>query len=61
MTMPRLQFDVERTRANAAAIHRAEHLDIANGIQAQTLGDARLDQLHDAWNGGLGILGGHAK
>src|ERR1700684_2893067 len=55
----RLQFDVERTRANSAAIHRAEHLDIADGVQAETLGDSSLHQLHDAWNGGLGILGRH--
>ena len=36
----RLQFDVERTRANAAAVHRAEHLDVADRVQAETLWDA---------------------
>src|SRR6202050_2010511 len=46
-------------RANTAPIHRAEHLDIADGVQAETLWDASLDQLHDALNGGLGILGRH--
>src|ERR1700734_1724471 len=53
------KFDVERTRTNAAAIHRTENLDIADGVQAETLWDASLDQLHDTWNGGLGILGRH--
>ena len=55
----RLQFDVERTRANAAAVHRAEHLDVADGVQAEALGDAGLHQLQDALNGGLGIFGGN--
>src|SRR5208283_5458171 len=47
----------ERARANAAAVHRAKHLDVADRIQAEAFGDARLHQLQDALNGGLGILG----
>src|SRR5208337_1815307 len=41
----RLQFDVERTRANAAPVHRAKHLDVADRVQAEALGDAGLHQL----------------
>ena len=55
----RLQFDVERTRADAAAVHRTEHLDVADRVQAETLGDAGLHQFQDALNGGLGIFGRH--
>ena len=33
-----LQLDAERSRANAAAVHRAEHLDVADRIQAEALG-----------------------
>src|SRR5271166_6110175 len=50
----RLQFDVERTRADAAAVHWAEHLDVADRVQAEPLGGAGLHQLYDALNGGLG-------
>src|SRR4029077_18288444 len=53
----RLQLDVERTRANAAAVHRAEHLHIADWVQAEAFGDAGLHQFQDALNGGLGIFG----
>jgi hypothetical protein len=53
----RLQFDVERTRAYATAVHRAEHLDVADRVQAETLGNAGLHQLHDALNRSLRILG----
>ena len=53
----RLQFDVERTRADAAAVYRAKYLDVADQVQAEALGGAGLHQLQDALNGGLGILG----
>jgi hypothetical protein len=53
----RLQFDVQRTRANAAAVHRAEHLDVADRVQAEAFGDAGLHQFQDALNGGLGLVG----
>jgi ABC-type branched-subunit amino acid transport system permease subunit len=37
-----MQFDVKRTRADAAAIHRAQHLDVANGVEAKPLGDSMI-------------------
>ena len=39
---------VERTRADAAAVHRTEHLDVADRVQAEALEDAGLHQLQDA-------------
>src|SRR5208282_2220464 len=55
----RLQFDIERTCANAATIHRAEHLDVADGVQAEAFGDAGPHQFQNALNSGLGIFGGN--
>jgi hypothetical protein len=40
-----LEFDVERSRADAPAVHRAQHLDVADGIEAEASGDAGLRQL----------------
>src|SRR5262249_28663823 len=37
-----LQLDVEGTSAKTAALHRAEHMDIANGIEPETLRNALL-------------------
>src|SRR5580704_6625678 len=34
-----LQLDVERTSTEAAAVHRAEHLDLAYRVQPETFGD----------------------
>src|ERR1700722_11025716 len=53
----RLQFDVERTRANAAAVLWPKLLYVANRVQAKAFGDAGLHQFQDALNGGLGLLG----
>ena len=36
----RLQFDVERAGADAAAVHRAQHLDVADGIEAEALAES---------------------
>src|SRR5271155_1402162 len=55
----RLQFNVERSRANTAAVHWAEHLDVADGVQAEALRNTSLHQLHDAQNSGLRILSGY--
>jgi hypothetical protein len=52
----RLQFDVERSCAHAAAIHRAQHLDVANGVETKPLGDAGLHQFDDPRHGGLRIV-----
>src|SRR6202165_5228924 len=51
----RLQFDVERSCADAAAIHWAQHLDVANGVEAKPLGNASLHQFDDPRYGGLRI------
>ena len=51
-----LQLDVQRPCTHAAAVHRAEHLDVADGIEAEPFGDPRLHQLDDARHGGLGIV-----
>jgi len=39
-----LQFHVERAGADTAAVHRAQHLDVADGIKAEALRDAGLYQ-----------------
>ena len=52
----RLQFDVERARTDAAAVHRAQNLDVANGIEAEALGDPCLHQLDDALHGGFRVV-----
>ena len=54
-----MQFDVERASADAAPVHGAQNLDVANGIEAEALGDPCLDQLNDAWHGGFGVVRGH--
>ena len=48
---------LSEARADAASVHRAEHLDVADRVQAEAFGDAGLHQLQNALNGGLGILG----
>ena len=55
----RLQFDIERARPDAAAIHRAKHLDIANRIKSEPLGDPCLHQLDDARHGSFRIVRRH--
>src|SRR6202171_1499106 len=37
-----LQFDIQRTGSEPSAVHRAEHLDVAHGIEAEAVGDALL-------------------
>src|SRR5262249_54854893 len=37
-----LQLDVERSCTKTAAVHWVEHLDIANGVEAEALRDALL-------------------
>ncbi len=51
-----LEFDVEGACSGAAAVHRAENLDIADGIEAKTARDTGFDQLDDARNRDLGIV-----
>ena len=42
-----LEHQVERTRARGAPVHRAEHLDVADGVEPEAPRDAGLDQLAD--------------
>ena len=51
-----LQFDIERAGADAAAVHRAQHLDVADGIETEPLRDARLHQFDDPRHRGFGIV-----
>ena len=41
---------------HAATIHRTKHLDVADGIEAKTLGNPRLHQFDDAGDGSLWVL-----
>src|SRR5262249_17306630 len=52
----RLQFDVERARTDAAPVHRAQHLDILDGIEAEAARNPGFYQLHNAGNGGFRIV-----
>ena len=42
-----LQFDVQRTSADPAAVHGAENLDVPDRIQAETLRNSGLHQFDD--------------
>jgi hypothetical protein len=44
---------------SAPAVHRAQDLDVANGVKAEAFGDPGLYQLQDAPNGCLGVFGRH--
>src|SRR6202035_1738863 len=48
-----LQFDIQRTGAERAAVHRAEHLDVAHGIEAEAAGDTFLDELDEPRDGNV--------
>ena len=49
-----LQFDIEGACADAAPIHRAKNLDVADGVEAESFRNACFHQLDDAWHGGFG-------
>src|SRR5205823_9790486 len=51
-----LQLDVQRPRTNAAPVHRTQHLDVADRIEAEPLGDPCLRQFNDAAHGGFRIV-----
>jgi len=60
-----LQEGVEVAGAGGAAVHRGEHLDVADGVQPELGGDAVRDDVHDEFGGLLsgvqaGVLGGVA-
>src|SRR6266568_2594921 len=52
----RLQFDVERARTDAAPVHRAQHLYIPDGIEAEATRDASFYQLDNAGNCSFRII-----
>src|SRR5215831_7109814 len=51
-----LQFNVERSGADATAVHRAENLDIANVVEAESPRNPGLHQINDALHRSLGLL-----
>ncbi len=55
----RLQFDVERARADAAAVHRAQDLDVTDGIEPEASRDSGADQLQDPGHGDLRVVCRH--
>ena len=54
-----LKFDVERPRADAAAVHRAQDLDVPNGVEAEASRDACPRQLDDLRHRRFGLLRRH--
>ena len=44
-------------RAQLRAVHRGEDLDVGEWIQAEPVGDAFADQLHELGLDGLGFFG----
>src|SRR5262245_32307704 len=52
----RLQFDIERARADAAPVHRTKNLDIADGSEAEAFWNPSFHELDDARHGGFGVI-----
>src|SRR6516225_769923 len=50
------KLDVEGACADAAPIHRAKNLDVADGIEAETFGNPCFHQLEDARHGDFRIV-----
>jgi hypothetical protein len=50
-----LQGKVQGARAGRAAVHRAEHLNVTDGIETKARRDALCDHLHELGRGPLGI------
>ena len=44
---------IQRTGSEPSAVHRAEHLDVAHGIEAEAAGDAFLDELDEPRDGNV--------
>src|SRR5262249_3369544 len=51
-----LEFDVEGPRAQPAAVHRAQDLDVANRIETEALWDPGADELKDPGDGRLRVV-----
>src|SRR5262249_40691951 len=51
-----LQLDVQRPRTRPAPVHRTQHLDVADRIEGEPLGDPSLYQFDDTADGGYGII-----
>src|SRR5262249_10603057 len=51
-----LQFDVQGACTNPASVHRTQHLDVPDGVEAEALGNLGLNQLDDARHGSFGII-----
>ena len=54
-----LQFDIERSGTDAATVHRTKHLDVADRIETEALGDSGLHQLYDPLHCGFRIVSLH--
>jgi len=54
-----LKSDVQQPRPDGTPVHGAKHLHVADRVQAETSGDARLHQLGDACCSGLGVVHRH--
>jgi hypothetical protein len=52
-----LQLDVQRACAHTTAVHRTEHLDVSNGIEAEAARDPGLHKFDDASNCSLRVFG----
>ena len=53
---PMVQKSDQTACSDAASVHRAENLDIADWIETEAARDPGFDQLDDARNRGLGIV-----
>jgi hypothetical protein len=51
-----LQFNIQGTRADAAPVHRTQHLDVADGIDAEPSGNPGFHQFDDARDGGFWVV-----
>jgi hypothetical protein len=54
-----MEFDVERSGADAAPIHGTQDLDVADRIETEPPGDSRLHELDDARHRCLRLVRGY--
>jgi hypothetical protein len=55
----RLQFNVERSGADATPVHRTQGLDVADRVEAEPPGDSGLNQFNDTRHRRFGFVGLH--
>src|SRR5690606_38386453 len=54
-----LQLNIERAGADATAVHRAQHLNISDGIETEATRNAMVNQLDDARHRLIWVRGRH--